>query len=581
MPSIGQTARVTKRGADLPDVHRAELGTNAWLVWQYVREQITDQTAITMRQGVSGYTWSGSLTRVMGDLWPSLRDEYLTNPADGLTIRRRLNHYLRSSMNLVCLDRGYNPPAGTGHDTERRLPTWWVRKDWNPTEPTLGTQVVLTRDERKIDKSDAGEDRAPAPVESMFMCRDENCGRTFPTQAARAGHEKVHKHEKERRDRQALTEHATVVVEKVVRRTTNTLGDRLTALLTAASPQILSVAEIVRIGPSNGILEGHTRVQKTLMTLARDPQSSVQFVFPDGSKQQRYRVGAPLPEDAAQSPFLCREPECGKRFTSAFARRSHEESNHKHSLYRQIKCRECGETFYNSQGWGVHAGRLHSGKLGYEELPYPDAAKTDEADETEKRTGVPVTAPLGSIHGSPRNPLFLSPTPDLTSKPVTTVTPATPLTSEEDGSGQRTIRVRVADALSTTRPAPTSPSRTMIPQSTTGGTTFTIKGAAKPVAVEPSESNQVSSPVATEAFQALENLLTENKRLHDLAVSLGGDAAKERDQLREDLTKLREELNNSRRNVVSMATERDSLRKERDDLRQKLKAVRRAFDELD
>ena len=138
------------------DTITGDLPVNAWLVWQAVREKVDAQPhpATLRHNGMEGHAWHGVLNQVVTELWPGLRDGTL-DPATSITARRRLNTYLRSSNNLVCVDRG-NLPKGT------QLPKWWVSQLWNDVVVTLPENQPASPP-TPLDMSGFGTRPTPAP----------------------------------------------------------------------------------------------------------------------------------------------------------------------------------------------------------------------------------------------------------------------------------------------------------------------------------------------------------------------------------------------------------------------------------
>lgn len=109
--------------AGMPDVdsESGSLDSNARLIWSMVRfTALEPPLKHSDHQGEAGFLWKGTLTSMLTDIWPILRQQ------GGNTQQAKLllNQYLRLTHNMVCVDRG------AGGD-KRRSPLWWVRADWS------------------------------------------------------------------------------------------------------------------------------------------------------------------------------------------------------------------------------------------------------------------------------------------------------------------------------------------------------------------------------------------------------------------------------------------------------------------
>lgn len=396
MPKVGEVARVTRRGGDLPDVSDPEeLRTSAWLVWQCVRERVPEDAPVTLRRGVPGHHWHGVLSRVNGELWPALRDRYLTTAAQMQETRLRLNRYLAASGNLVCVDRGARPvPGGVAAPRE---PVWWVRAEWADkpvTAEELGGHAAGDDEYQGPPTAGrGGPDVAPAtgePVDAQatatatatadaasssyagkgavglaaartvmdepgeFPC--PGCPRVFVTRRALFSHQRHHQVDQ----------------------------DELTAAVTAvlrAGVQPMSMPRIRDELDAAGHAVSEGELTRVVTQLCADPASPVNvgYVDPKAGTVRRYHLGPPLPADHAQHPHACREPRCPERFSDASARTDHERRAHPDSPYLTVACDACPDRFYSSYSWQVHNVRMHANKAAFHELPAPTTPGTPAA----------------------------------------------------------------------------------------------------------------------------------------------------------------------------------------------------------
>lgn len=402
MPKVGEVARVTRRGGDLPNVSDPEeLRTSAWLVWQYVRERVPDDAPVMLRRGVPGHHWHGVLSRINGELWPALRDRYLTPAPQAQDVRLRLNRYLSASGNLVCVDRGARPvPGGVAVP---RDPVWWVRADWADrpvtAEELRDRPAADAGDDDGDGDGDAGHLDVPASAPASAPAADASytglgaagltaaravmdepgefpcsgCPRVFVTRRALFSHQRHHQVDQD------------VIVEAI----TAALG---------ASTQPLSMPRIRDELDAVGHAVGESELTRLVEKLCADPASPVNvgYVDPKAGTIRRYHLGPPLPPDHVQHPHACREPGCPERFADASTRRDHESRVHPDSPYLTIACGACPERFYSSYSWQVHNVRLHANKATFHELPSPPPPPPPPAATAPTPTPPPAPAPASA-----------------------------------------------------------------------------------------------------------------------------------------------------------------------------------------
>jgi hypothetical protein len=133
--SLRVTGKGTRPEEDLPG--------SAWFLWSTIHE--TKPLAHQTLEGVTGYTWRGSLTQVISDLWPTLSGEH--------PLRADLANFLRATGNAFCLKPKDRPPL------------WFVTRDWIDV-PYTPPAARPTRTERRLTRKEAGEDRPPAVVQA-------------------------------------------------------------------------------------------------------------------------------------------------------------------------------------------------------------------------------------------------------------------------------------------------------------------------------------------------------------------------------------------------------------------------------
>lgn len=160
MPTVSETARVTKRGADLNQTE--SLAGKALLVYQAIVADMTkpgepDPVAMT-HQGIPGFRWEKPMSKITSMLWGDRL--YQPEPPTGKNLALQLNEYLRATGNAVCIQRG----RGIN-------PVWWIRGEWNglPPAPPVHPMPNATYTERTLTKDEAGENRPAAPVTVTVM----------------------------------------------------------------------------------------------------------------------------------------------------------------------------------------------------------------------------------------------------------------------------------------------------------------------------------------------------------------------------------------------------------------------------
>lgn len=143
---VKDIARVVSSG--IPD---GEVENAAYMVHASLLREARAHGTPLLRDGVQGYEWAGALSGLIARLWP----ERSTNRGeDGWA--SPIYQYLRRTGNAVCLSRSL-PPC------------WWVAAEWQNRAPVVVSVVKPTRAEFSLTPREAGEDRAPAPVEVRMV----------------------------------------------------------------------------------------------------------------------------------------------------------------------------------------------------------------------------------------------------------------------------------------------------------------------------------------------------------------------------------------------------------------------------
>jgi AcrR family transcriptional regulator len=184
-PAVVREAEpVAPTAADLPDASPGGLPTTSQLVYTAVVQRLLADSPVERRGHDSddGYVWHGALAPVMEELWPGISGEQ-RHSAVAMHAKMKVNRHLKATHNMVCLQQGQNTSKGVG-----TLPTWWVRSTWSYAPP-VELPKSLNRRERGLTRTEAGEDRVPAPVlvrkivtapeAARALCPVDGCGRTF------------------------------------------------------------------------------------------------------------------------------------------------------------------------------------------------------------------------------------------------------------------------------------------------------------------------------------------------------------------------------------------------------------------
>ena len=318
-----------------PDISTPEkLALVAYTVWRAMVQRAGLHSDFFRRQppeamnyaDAPGYRWRGSVNRVTDEMWG-----WYDTPSDEISrVKRELNRYLKLSGNLVCVVQG-----------NATLPsTWFVRADYNDLPPYgVPGKAPEPRQEQKLTPAELGADRAPAPVETEFLCTwvlDDGtvCGH-------RAGNQTwVNRH--------IYAEHRTAE---------DWLMTALAAIGTRAS-----AGEIGERAAEDGYPGTPMHTFSVLRALAE--QGRVYGTQNNGSGAWEFwPVADPPPpeeeEDSAEAH--CREPGCDAApFEQAHARNRHEEAAHPGSLNREWGCEVCGARwFYSPTSLARHLNRNH------------------------------------------------------------------------------------------------------------------------------------------------------------------------------------------------------------------------------
>lgn len=164
MPTLGAQAHHRARGERTPLATMDDpIENRAYALWRAIRTGVVRtkgrQAYGPAERGVGdirGYEVEVNVTVKARDLWPELAA--LSKQAQEVYVGE-IRRFLRGSHNAICLS---SPAPG-----ERgRLPTWWIRDEWEKaTAVPIFRTLELTTRERRLTPAEAGEDRAPGPID--------------------------------------------------------------------------------------------------------------------------------------------------------------------------------------------------------------------------------------------------------------------------------------------------------------------------------------------------------------------------------------------------------------------------------
>lgn len=147
MAQLGRNARYSGQAPPYEDP--GSLPYRAWLVWSAARLK-----AVDVKQeydGIPGSLYTGALATIIWRLFPEISS---MNDDEKTAFQKEIRTFLRGTRNAVCT-------SNNAHN-----PVWWIRKTWNDRINTAAppTRYVATPAERKVTRSEAGEDRQPGEV---------------------------------------------------------------------------------------------------------------------------------------------------------------------------------------------------------------------------------------------------------------------------------------------------------------------------------------------------------------------------------------------------------------------------------
>lgn len=166
MARLSSTARVSITGRDAAEARDAAIEQKSWLVWARAHSLLADGGGKPQSlDGMPGIAGELNLRGVVCRLWPELAASDKRPEMDAFIAP--IYEYLKKSGNARCV---LQPSPGSG-----RRPVWWLRGDWREVlavhvgMAARAEDSYLSRREKQLTATDAGEDRPAAPVEVRFM----------------------------------------------------------------------------------------------------------------------------------------------------------------------------------------------------------------------------------------------------------------------------------------------------------------------------------------------------------------------------------------------------------------------------
>lgn len=165
MARLSSTARVSVSGRDAAEARDAAIEQKCWMVWARAHSLLSEGGKPQSLEGVAGIAGELNLRGVVARLWPELSGKDQRPELDAFIAP--IYEYLKKSGNARCV---LQPAPGSG-----RRPVWWVRADWREVlaihvgMSTRTEESYMTKQEKRLTPTEAGEDRQPAPVDVRFM----------------------------------------------------------------------------------------------------------------------------------------------------------------------------------------------------------------------------------------------------------------------------------------------------------------------------------------------------------------------------------------------------------------------------
>jgi len=166
MARISSTARVSVTGRDAAEARDAAIEQKCWMVWARAHSLLSEGGAKPQSlEGVAGIAGELNLRGVVARLWPELGGKDQRPELDAFIAP--IYEYLKKSGNARCV---LQPAPGSG-----KRPVWWIRSEWREVlaihigMSTRTEESYMTKQEKRLTPTEAGEDRQPAPVDIRFM----------------------------------------------------------------------------------------------------------------------------------------------------------------------------------------------------------------------------------------------------------------------------------------------------------------------------------------------------------------------------------------------------------------------------
>lgn len=158
MPKLSEIARVVSAGRNTDN----SVESLARAVWLWMQNNASEKGID--RNGRTGSHYHGIFGRAAETLWLD---------KDSVEAVRR---YLRETGNVICV-----------FHQQGKTPIWWVSDTFTETQLVV-RNPAHTSAERKLTPAEAGEDRAAAPVKTVYRCYECDPPKDYPSATHLGGH---------------------------------------------------------------------------------------------------------------------------------------------------------------------------------------------------------------------------------------------------------------------------------------------------------------------------------------------------------------------------------------------------------
>jgi hypothetical protein len=203
MPTLAESAVVTKRGGDIPTPgsQAEEIIHSAWQVYSYINARASREGGVYLLDGFEGYEWTGNMEDVFHALWPYGASPLPLHEMDWKKSQSPITTWLITKRNLRVIERGREASSSSRNGTvPARSQHWWIALEFNGADGMRLPNVAVQEITRKLQppepealKVDTGERKSqakqatatatsPKSVEKDWWCPLANyCNQIEPT----------------------------------------------------------------------------------------------------------------------------------------------------------------------------------------------------------------------------------------------------------------------------------------------------------------------------------------------------------------------------------------------------------------